>query len=68
MKKLTIIFLAPFLMLLASCGARDDKNKEENYPTYDTTDQTNIINDSSNAEQHGEGGLRYNLDGENRQD
>jgi hypothetical protein len=48
---------------LAACGARDDKNKHENYPTYDTTDKVDTKNDPKNEDaMHGQGDLRHNVD------
>jgi hypothetical protein len=65
MKKISILFLATVFVTLVSCGTRDDKNEVENYPSYDTTDKPARINDSSAAEQHGEGELRHNIDDQN---
>jgi hypothetical protein len=58
----TLLLLA-FTAVLCSCGARDDKNQVENYPTYDdTAKKVDAVNDSSNASQHGEGEIRHNVD------
>jgi hypothetical protein len=62
MKITTQILIFTSALGISACGARDDKNETENYPTYDTTRQANTINDSSNAQQHGEGNLRHNID------
>jgi hypothetical protein len=57
------LLLIAFLTVFCSCGARDDKNQVENYPTYDDTSRkADAVNDSSNASQHGEGNLRHNVD------
>jgi hypothetical protein len=60
MKKLMIGLMTAGLF--SACGARDDKNKTENYPTYDTTVKTENINDSGSAQMHGSGDKRHNLD------
>jgi hypothetical protein len=52
------------LLALTSCGTTDNKNEVENYPTYDTTETTDHINDSSGRTQSSEGNLRHNTDHE----
>ncbi len=60
--KYTLLLFA-FTAALCSCGARDDKNQVENYPTYnDTARKTDAVNDSDNASQTGAGNLRHNVD------
>ena len=49
-------------LVLAACGTTDNKNEAENYPTYDTTEQTDHINDSSGRNMNTEGELRHNRD------
>ena len=60
MKKTFI--LSGLVLALCACGARDDKNETENYPTYDTTEKMEKINDPKNdSAQHGSGNLRHNI-------
>ena len=50
-------------LLTFACGAGDDKNEAENYPTYDTTNEVNTINDTTTSgDMRSEGELRFNID------
>jgi hypothetical protein len=51
-------------LALAACGTHDNKNEVENYPTYDTAQRTEHINDSVSSDGMRSGGnLRNNIDG-----
>ena len=50
MKRNALFGFALACSLLASCGGNEDKMKEENYPTYDTTDKVDNKNDTKNPE------------------
>lgn len=60
MKKL--ICIIAFAPLLFACGANDNKNEVENYPTYDTLEGTEHINDSARRSMDSEGEIRHNVD------
>jgi hypothetical protein len=63
MKKITLITSLTLSVILVACGARDDKNKVENYPTYDTTQPVDPKNDDKNPDAgNAEGDLRHNMD------
>ena len=49
-----LILVAAVGALAFACGARDNKNKAENYPTYDTSQATNRINDSASGVRGGQ--------------
>jgi hypothetical protein len=44
MKKIMIPALSLLCMLVTGCGAKDDKNEAEKYPTYDTTSRMENLN------------------------
>lgn len=63
MKNLTITAACATALFLCGCGARDDKNKSANYPTYDTSRSVDNRNDTRNPEAiNAEGDLRHNTD------
>lgn len=63
MKEAKLIPLAALALLLGACGARDDKNKHENYPTLDTTEKQGNMNDPKNPGAiNGEGDMRHNIE------
>jgi hypothetical protein len=48
MKKTILIILATgAIILLSSCGAKDNKNELEHYPTYDTTQKMENLNNGN---------------------
>ncbi len=48
MKKLFLLSLGALAALaMSSCGAKDNKNEVENYPTYDTTANMENINNGT---------------------
>ena len=61
--------MAVICLLLAGCGAQDDKNEAENYPTYDTTKTPAHMNDSTSSQDiQSEGDLRHNIDSDRDRD
>jgi hypothetical protein len=61
--------LVTLILLFAACGANDQKNEAENYPTYDTSDVPLHVNDSTaSQDMQGEGGLRHNIDSDGDED
>ncbi|MBA3665728.1 MAG: hypothetical protein H0W61_16215 [Bacteroidetes bacterium] len=46
MKKIAVFFSALILTIIVSCGAKDDKNVAEPYPTTDTTKKVEHKNDA----------------------
>jgi hypothetical protein len=65
MRKLSLITLPLVLCVLTSCGARDNKNEAESYPTYDTTEKAEEKNYTKNPEaDNAQGDLRHNTEHE----
>jgi hypothetical protein len=62
MKKI-IYSLFIVVPLLTGCGTKDTKNEAENYPTYDTTQKMENLNNAKNdTSQATEGDMRHNID------
>jgi hypothetical protein len=63
MKKAFLILCLPVALLTFSeCATKDTKNEVENYPTYDTTQKMETINDTISDEgAYGEGEDRHNV-------
>jgi hypothetical protein len=62
MKKSILFAAAAAAVFTVSCGARDDKNKVESYPTYDTTSRPHNLNDSTGENYNGSHDMRHNID------
>jgi hypothetical protein len=62
MMRNTFLFLA-VLFLSSACGARDEKNEAESYPTTDTSQSMEKINDKgTDTSEYGKGDHRHNID------
>jgi hypothetical protein len=58
----SVLLAAVFTVMLCGCGAKDNKNEVENYPTYDTNARMENLNNqdpdsSMNNKNNGEGNV-----------